>query len=100
MPFDGSFNDDFDIGEFMTNGRIIDVFKGLGKLIRLGAIGLADASGVKAHMVATLQQFGRQDGDSEQYDDYLKVVVPLETRVQPTIAAMERIPALAKASAD
>ena len=84
----------------MIDTRIKEIWAGLGKIIRLANMGANDAADIKSHMVATLQQFGHQGGSAEQYDDFIKVVVPLETRVQPTIAAIERIPALAKTSAE
>src|SRR3954453_10851354 len=84
----------------MTGARINEVFKGFGKFIRLADVGAADASGVKAHMVATLQQFGQQAGGADYYDDLMTVVVPLETRVQPTVAALDRLATQAKAAVE
>src|SRR5258706_6636542 len=84
----------------MIDRRIREIWAGFGKLIKLSTFGTTAATEAKAIAVATLQQFGSQAGEAEQFDDYLKVVVPLESRVQPTIATMERLPALAKTSAD
>jgi hypothetical protein len=84
----------------MNAQRIKEVFAGFGKIIKLADIGAADASGCKAHLVGTLQQFGQQAGGAEQFDDFIKVVIPLETRMQPTVAALDRVGVLAKASAD
>jgi hypothetical protein len=83
----------------MNGSRIKDVFAGLGKIIALADIGAADASGCKAHLVATLQQFGQQAGGAEQFDDFARVVIPLQTRMQPTVAALDRVAVLARASA-
>lgn len=84
----------------MTSARINEVFKGLGKILYVSNLGVADASGVKAAMVATLQQFGAQAGGTDYYDDVMSVVVPFQTRVQPTVSALDRVPNLAKASVD
>ena len=84
----------------MDAARIKEIWAGLGKLVKLAEVGAADASGVRAHMVGTLQQFGRQAGGADYYDDMMQVVIPLETRVQPSIAAIDRIGTLAKASAE
>ena len=84
----------------MTSARINEIFKGLGKMLYLSNLGVADASGVKAAMVATVQQFGAQVGGTDLYDDVIGVVVPLQTRVQPTVNALDRIPSLAKASVE
>jgi hypothetical protein len=84
----------------MNSDRINEVFQGLGKFIKLAEIGAAYASGVKVHMVATLQQFGQQVGGADYYDDLISVVIPLETRTQPTVAALERVPNVAKAAVE
>jgi hypothetical protein len=84
----------------VTETRIKEIFAGMGKLIRLADLGAADASGCKAHLVATLQQFGAQAGGADYYDDFARVVIPLQTRMQPAIAALDRVAALARASAD
>lgn len=83
----------------MDDNRIIDIWLGFGKIINLSTAAAAQTSAVQTAVTNTLRQFGRQDGDgADLYDDMLKVVVPLETRVQPTVAAMARIPSLAKAT--
>jgi hypothetical protein len=84
----------------MTSARIIEIFKGIGKIIKLSDLGVADASGVKAQMVATVQQFGAQAGGADYWDDYTQVVGPLQERMKPTVAALDRIPAVAKASVE
>ena len=83
----------------MDDNRIIDIWLGFGKIINLSTAAAAQTSAVQTAVTNTLRQFGRQDGeDSDLYDDMIKVVVPLETRVQPTVAAMACIPSLAKAT--
>src|SRR3954451_24821887 len=83
----------------MTDDRIIDVWLAFGKLINLGTAAAAQAEDMKDALTNALRQFGRQDGDgADLYDDMIRVVVPLETRVQPTVTAMQRLPSIAKAS--
>ncbi len=84
----------------MTGPRIQHVFKLFGKFIKLDEIGVADASGLKSHMVATSDQFGQQGGGLDLYDDLTTVVMPLTTRMQATASALDRVPTLAKATAE
>jgi hypothetical protein len=84
----------------MTGTRIQHVFKLFGKFIKLAEIGAAHASGIKVHAVATSDQFGQQGGGIDQYDPMIRVVIPLEQRTQPTVAALERMPVQVKASAE
>jgi hypothetical protein len=84
----------------MTGPRIQHIFKLFSKMIRLAEIGVADASGLKSHMVAVSDQFGQQGGGLDLYDDLTTVVMPLTTRIQAAAAALDRVPTLAKASAE
>lgn len=82
----------------MTGTRIQEVFKGFGKFARLAEIGVASASGIRAHVLATHQQFGQQTGGT--YDDITRVVVPLVTNMRPVEQAIDRVLSQAKVAAD
>ena len=84
----------------MNSTRVSEVMKFTGKLCRLAEIGVADASGVKSHMVNTAAQFSQQTGGVDLFDPLVRVVVPLQTRVQGIAGSLDRIPALVKATAE
>lgn len=84
----------------MNEQRIAEFWALAGKLIKLADIGVADASGVKSHMVNTAAQFASQTGGQELYDDLVTTVIPLQTRVNAVVGSLERVPALVKGSMD
>lgn len=75
----------------MTSERIEEIFKNIGKVIRLGEIGAADASGIKTHMVHTVKQFADNAGADDLYDDLASYITPFNQRVAPVVAALERL---------
>ncbi|HEV2294567.1 MAG TPA: hypothetical protein VGR35_11990 [Tepidisphaeraceae bacterium] len=84
----------------MTPDRIRELFKIIGKLIRLGEIGAAAASGVKDHLVAVQEQFAAASGSKDPYGEMSSFLVPTLTNSRPPTQGMDRLTTIARSGAD
>lgn len=80
--------------------RITEVWKNLGKVVRLAELGEVYASGTKAHATALHAQFSQ---DASGADDYLPIqiyLVPTQQKINPVAAALDRLKGICKSSAE
>src|SRR5687768_3782803 len=84
----------------MNEARIIDVWKQFGKIIRLGEIGVAAASGVKEHSVAMTAQFTQIASGPDDYAPIVTYIVPLAQRLAPVVTSLDRIENIGKTALD
>ena len=84
----------------MDIDRIEEIWKQLGKLVRLRELGEVYASGVKDHATALHVQFSQ---DAAGADDYLPIqtyLVPTQQKINPVAAALDRLRGICKSSAE
>ncbi len=84
----------------MNAQRIQTVFRTLGKLIRLSDMGVANASGVKAHLAAVERQMTAYDDSADPYRELTTFLAPLVRSFQPVTQSLDRVSMMSKAAAD
>lgn len=84
----------------MNIQRLYEVFKNVGKIIRLTEISAAAASGVKEHAVAMHVQFAEGAGAGDDFAALQVYLVPAQQKVQPIAAALDRVQTICKANTE
>lgn len=82
----------------MNEARLYEIWKQFGKVIRLSEIGVAYASGVRAHGTAMHVQFSQEAGGAEDFAVIQTFLVPTQQKINPVVGSLDRVASISKTS--